>query len=58
LKKQEPRWEVKGREEGELNAKLAIAANLLEILDDATIAGKTGLTLEQVAYLTDVTQDP
>jgi predicted transposase/invertase (TIGR01784 family) len=43
--------EAKGREEGELNSKLAIAGNLLDILDDATIAGKTGLTLEQVNQL-------
>jgi predicted transposase YdaD len=43
--------EAKGREEGELNAKLAIAANLLDILYDATIAGKTGLTPEQVSHL-------
>jgi predicted transposase/invertase (TIGR01784 family) len=42
-----------GKQEGELNAKLAIARNLLDVLDDATIAHKTGLTLAQVAALRD-----
>ena len=39
--------ERKGRSE----AALAIARNLLDVLDDATIAAKTGLDLEQVAAL-------
>lgn len=34
---------AKGREEGELKKALEIARNLLDILDDATIAQKTGL---------------
>ena len=42
-----------GREEcwetGALDKSLEIAGNLLDVLDDATIAHKTGLTTEQVA---------
>ncbi len=40
-----------GREEGAFAAKQAIARNLLDMLDDATIAAKTGLTVEDVARL-------
>ncbi len=40
-----------GIEKGALLAKQAIARNLLDVLDDATIAAKTGLSLEQVAAL-------
>ena len=40
-----------GREEGREEEKLHVAINLLDILDDATIAGKTGLPLEEVEKL-------
>jgi len=44
-----------GREEGEKRGReeerLHVAINLLDILDDATIAGKTGLPLEEVEKL-------
>jgi len=40
-----------GRTEGTLAAQQAIARNLLDILDDATVAAKTGLTVEEVARL-------
>ena len=42
---------AKGLTKGRNEEKLAIARNLLDILDDATIAAKTGLDLEQVADL-------
>ncbi len=49
---------LEGREEGEKigekrgrEEKLHVAINLLDILDDATIAGKTGLPLEEVEKL-------
>jgi predicted transposase/invertase (TIGR01784 family) len=42
---------AKGREEGALAEKQAIARNLLEVLDDAIIAAKTGLAVEEVARL-------
>ena len=41
----------KGIEKGALAEKTAIARNLLDILDDATIAAKTGLAAEDVARL-------
>lgn len=40
-----------GREEGREAERFAIARNLLDVLDDATIAHKTGLTLEQISAL-------
>jgi len=40
-----------GKQEGEQTKALVIAKNLLDLLDDATIATKTGLTLEQVQSL-------
>jgi predicted transposase/invertase (TIGR01784 family) len=40
-----------GVEKGEYTKALEIARNLLDLLDDATIATKTGLTLVQVAAL-------
>ena len=40
-----------GRSEGILAEKLTIARNLLDVLDDATIAAKTGLAAELVANL-------
>jgi predicted transposase/invertase (TIGR01784 family) len=40
-----------GIELGEHTKALAIAQNLLDVLDDATIAAKTGLTIEQVKAL-------
>jgi len=42
---------LEGREEGREEEKMHVAINLLEILDDATIAGKTGLPLEEVEKL-------
>jgi len=40
-----------GRLEGREEKRLYVAINLLDILDDATIAGKTGLLLEEVEKL-------
>jgi predicted transposase/invertase (TIGR01784 family) len=40
-----------GRQEGEYRKALAIAANLLDVLDDATIAAKTGLDATAIAKL-------
>jgi predicted transposase YdaD len=40
-----------GRQEGERSKAMQIALNLLDLLDDATIALKTGLTLEEVNAL-------
>jgi hypothetical protein len=42
-----------GMKEGAQTEKIAIASQLLDILDDATIAAKTGLTAEAVAALRD-----
>ena len=47
-------WEkaiTKGREEGERNKALNIAHKLLGILDDATIAQTTGLSVAEVSAL-------
>ena len=41
----------RGRIEGDQQKATAIAQNLLDILDDETIAGKTGLTSEQIKAL-------
>lgn len=40
-----------GREEGELKKSIEIATNLLDVLDDNTIAIKTGLSVEEVKRL-------
>ena len=40
-----------GMEQGAIAEKLAIAQNLLDVLDDATIAAKTGLAVEEVVKL-------
>jgi predicted transposase/invertase (TIGR01784 family) len=40
-----------GMEQGAIAEKFAIALNLLDVLDDATIAAKTGLAVEEVAKL-------
>ncbi|MBD2151128.1 Rpn family recombination-promoting nuclease/putative transposase [Pseudanabaena sp. FACHB-1277] len=40
-----------GRQEGELNAKLAIARQLLPMLDDAAISNSTGLSVAEIAAL-------
>jgi hypothetical protein len=40
-----------GREEGKKEERLHVAINLLDVLDDATIAGKSGLPLEEVEKL-------
>jgi flagellar biosynthesis/type III secretory pathway protein FliH len=42
-----------GLEEGELRAKLAIAQQLLNVLDDIAISQTTGLSLEAIAQLRD-----
>jgi predicted transposase/invertase (TIGR01784 family) len=40
-----------GREEGKIEGKIEVAKNLLDILDDETIAKKTGLSVEQIKKL-------
>jgi predicted transposase/invertase (TIGR01784 family) len=40
-----------GREEGIMQEKLKIAQNLLDILDNETIAIKTGLSIEDIEAL-------
>lgn len=40
-----------GREEGEKNKSIEIAKNLLDVLDDETIAEKTGLSVEEIKEL-------
>ena len=40
-----------GRQEGKQEAKLEVAISLFDILDDATIAKKTGLPLNDVQKL-------
>ena len=47
----------KGLEKGKLEEKLEIAKNLLDILDDETIAKKTGLSIEQVNLLREKTSN-
>ena len=42
---------AKGREEGAKNKAFDIARNLLDILDDATVSKKTGLTVAEVSAL-------
>ncbi|MBN1037080.1 hypothetical protein DWC20_16215 [Clostridium botulinum] len=44
-------YEQKGKEEGEKIKALEIAKNLLDILDNKTIAIKTGLTEEEIDAL-------
>ena len=41
----------KGREEGRREEKIEIAKKLLDILDDETIALKTGLDINEVARM-------
>ena len=41
----------KGREEGKRTKALEIAQQLLDVLDDATISQKTGLTIEDIQQL-------
>jgi len=41
----------KGREEGREEARMAVARNLLNLLDDATISEKTGLSVATVANM-------
>ncbi|MBF0205774.1 MAG: Rpn family recombination-promoting nuclease/putative transposase [Oligoflexia bacterium] len=43
----------KGRIEGETKAKLDLAKGLLDLLDDKTIAEKTGMSLEDIARIRD-----
>ena len=47
----EERGREKGIKEGIEEGKLRVAVNLLDILDDATIAEKTGLSPEEVGKL-------
>ena len=42
---------IEGKEEGRIEEKIEIAKNLLDILDDKTIAAKTGLDIEVVRRL-------
>ena len=44
-------YEQKGREEGREEGIIEIAKNLLDVLDDKTIALKTGLDIEEVRKL-------
>jgi predicted transposase YdaD len=43
--------QTQGKQEGEHSRAMQIALNLLDLLDDATIALKTGLTLDEVKAL-------
>ncbi|SHH41466.1 Rpn family recombination-promoting nuclease/putative transposase, partial [Tepidibacter thalassicus] len=43
--------EIKGRKEGEYKKSIEIAKNLLDVLDNETIAIKTGLSVEEVNKL-------
>jgi hypothetical protein len=43
--------QTRGKQEGERSKAMQIALNLLDLLDDAAIAMKTGLTLEEVKAL-------
>lgn len=47
----EERGEARGRLEGKLEAILEMAKNFLDILDDKTIAMKTGLSVDKVEEL-------
>ncbi|MBP7900888.1 MAG: hypothetical protein KAZ85_02715 [Gammaproteobacteria bacterium] len=40
-----------GKQEGEQAKALEIARNLLDLLDDATVAAKTGLSIEAIKLL-------
>ena len=51
LKKAERKRIKKGKKEGRKEEKIAIARNLLDILDNETIALKTGLTISDVENL-------
>jgi len=42
-----------GREEGKKEKAVEIAKNLLDVLDDETIAKKTGLSIEEIRELRD-----
>ena len=43
--------EKRGKKEGIKEERLHVAINLLDVLDDATIAEKTGLPLEEIEKL-------
>lgn len=45
------RWKDEGKEEGRTEKGLEIAKNLLDILDDETIALKTGIDIEKIRDL-------
>ena len=47
----EERGRKKGREEGKEEERLQVALNFLDVLDNATIAAKTGLSLEEIEKL-------
>ena len=42
---------IEGREEGKLQERINIAKQLLDVLDNETIALKTGLTVEEIQSL-------
>ena len=48
IKEMEERAEKKGIEKGIEKGKIELARNLLDILDDETIASKVGLNIEEV----------
>ncbi|MBB6713470.1 hypothetical protein H7E68_01820 [Clostridium gasigenes] len=51
LTEMEERAEEKGIEKGEINKAMEIAKNLLDILDDETIALKTSLSVKEIKLL-------
>ena len=44
--------EARGEARGEVKSQTIIARNLLDILDDETIAQKTGLSMDEVRKIT------
>lgn len=51
IKTAEEKGIKKGREEGEKKKAFEIAKNLLDVLDNETIAIKTGLTIDEIEKL-------
>jgi len=47
----EAKGRAEGRKEGRIEGRVAIARNLLDVLDDATIAATSGLTVEEIRQL-------
>ncbi|MEW6218894.1 MAG: hypothetical protein AB1634_05075 [Thermodesulfobacteriota bacterium] len=48
----------RGRQEGRREALLAVASNLLDLLDDTAISARTGLPVEEVRRRRDVGSRP